>query len=337
MSIFTAVRNQKQTAGALHGAMQYVMDPRKTIDGERNLVTGINCTAYTAFVEMMTTKRQFKKIDGRQFYQFVQSFPADAKITPAEVHEIGLEFAKRQFPEYEVLVATHCNTEHLHNHFIVNAVSFQTGKKLHQNHEDLEQHRKVNDEICAAHGQEILEHYGRKPKQKPMKTKEYQAAIRQQSWKFQLIKAIEEALVYSTSKETFIQNMNYEGYDVAWSDSRKYITYTCPNGRKCRDNKLHDDTYLKENMEKIFAYRQAAGFIPLTPEPKEGWLTQAETFFSEMVRLGYHVEQSFLPPENGRTIARNDRKLKQREALKKLAHGHKLSSEEENQKEDLRW
>ena len=90
-------------------------------------------------------------------------------------------------------------------------------------------------------------------------------------------------------------------------------------------------------MEKIFAYRQAVGFIPLTPEPKEGWLTQAETFFSEMVRLGYHVEQSFLPPENDRTIARNDRKLKQREALKKLAHGHKLSSEEENQKEDLRW
>ena len=73
--------------------------------------------------------------------------------------------------------------------------------------------------------------------------------------------------------------MNYEGYDVAWSDSRKYITYTCPNGRKCRDNKLHDDTYLKENMEKIFAYRQAVGFVPLTPEPKEGWLTQAETFF----------------------------------------------------------
>ena len=290
MSIFTAVRNQKQTAGALHGAMQYVMDPRKTVDGERNLVTGINCTAYTAFVEMMTTKRQFKKTDGRQFYQFVQSFPAGAKITPAEVHEIGLEFAKRQFPEYEVLVATHCNTEHLHNHFIVNAVSFQTGKKLHQNHGDLEQHRKVNDEICAAHGQETLEHYGRKPKQKPMKTKEYQAAIRQQSWKFQLIKAIEEALAYSTSKETFIQNMNYEGYDVAWSDSRKYITYTCPNGRKCRDNKLHDDTYLKENMEKIFAYRQAAGFVPLTPEPKEGWLMQAETFFSEMVRLGKMAE-----------------------------------------------
>ena len=51
MSIFTAVRNQKQTAGALYGAMQYVMDPRKTVDGERNLVTGINCTAYTAFVK----------------------------------------------------------------------------------------------------------------------------------------------------------------------------------------------------------------------------------------------------------------------------------------------
>lgn len=74
MSIFTAVRNQKQTAGALHGAMQYVMDPRKTVDGERNLVTGINCTAYTAFVEMMTTKRQFKKQTADSFISLCSPF-----------------------------------------------------------------------------------------------------------------------------------------------------------------------------------------------------------------------------------------------------------------------
>lgn len=159
MATFTPIKNQKQTKGALLGTMLYAINKRKTTYEGQSLVSGFNCSAYTSYLEMMTTKQQYRKTDKQQFFQFVQSFPEDTDLTPQEVHQIGLEFAAQQFADYEVLVATHCDTDNFHNHLLVNSVSFKTGKKLHQNHDDLVQHRKINDEICLAHGQQVLESY----------------------------------------------------------------------------------------------------------------------------------------------------------------------------------
>lgn len=92
---------------------------------------------------MMTTKQQFRKADGRQFYHFVQSFPAEDRLTPQQVNAIGVEFAQKQFPDFEVVVATHLDTNHLHNHLVVNSVSCKDGKKLHQNAADLQRHREA--------------------------------------------------------------------------------------------------------------------------------------------------------------------------------------------------
>lgn len=326
MAIFTAIRNKKQTAGAMKGAMLYIVDSKKTVYDGDSLVSALHCTAYTSYVEMMTTKRQFRKLDGRQFYQFVQSFPADTSLTPQEVHQIGLELAERQFPDFEVLVATHCNTENLHNHFIVNAVSFKDGKKLHQNHADLVRHRQVNDEICMKYGEAVLESYGQGNKKRTEKTREYQAAKHGNSWKLELILAIEDALRYSTDKASFIQNMEIEGYQVQWSGSRKHITYICPNGKKCRDDKRHDDIYLKENMEKLFEFRAASGFIPLTPEPEQGWLAEAEEHLSAWLTLGYHIESIPEPVDAGTIAAHCDSRLLRKEAIKKLLHGQKITA-----------
>ena len=334
MATFTPIKNKKQTKGALLGTLLYCVDARKTAHQGRSLVSGVNCNVYTAYLEMLTTKQQFRKTDGRQFFQFVQSFPEDADITPEEVHQIGLELAARQFPGFEVLVATHCNTDNLHNHILVNSVSYQSGKKLHQNHDDLVRHRQVNDEICMAHGQPVLECYRKGQKKKRARAGEYRAAERGESWKFALIKAIEEALLYSPDRESFIQNMEYEGYQVQWNDARKYITYTCPNGMKCRDNKLHDETYLKENLEKLFAHRQATGFVPLTPEPPEGWLGELERagrLAEDVVSLGRNLERVVDTPPLPAPRTWTDSKQRQREALKKLAQGHKLHSEQEQE------
>lgn len=334
MATFTPIKNQKQTKGALLGTMLYAINKKKTTYEGQSMVSGFNCSAYTSYLEMMTTKQQYRKTDKQQFFQFVQSFPEDTNLTPREVHQIGLEFAARQFPDYEVLVATHCDTDNLHNHLLVNSVSFKTGKKLHQNHDDLVQHRRANDEICLAHGQPVLESYHKGQKKKHALAGEYRAATRGESWKFTLIKAIEDALLYSPDRESFIQNMEYEGYKVQWSDSRKYITYTCPNGMKCRDNKLHDETYLKENLEKLFAYRAEHGFSPLTPEPPEGWLGQmekAEKLPGDLISLGKNLESVGDAPPPLTPHSWTDSKQKQREARKKLAQGHKLQREQEQE------
>lgn len=328
MAVFKAIRNKKQTVGTMKGAMLYIIDSRKTVYHGDDLVSALHCTVYTSYTEMMTTKRQFRKEGGRQFYQFVQSFPADTNLTPHKVHQIGLEFAERQFPDFEVLMATHCNTENLHNHFIVNAVSFKDGRKLHQNHEDLVRHRQVNDEICMEYGEPVLESYTQENQKRTEKSGEYQAAKHGNSWKLELILAIEDALRYSTDKDSFIQNMEIEGYKVQWSDSRKHITYTCPNGKKCRDNKLHDDIYLKENMEKLFEFRAVSGFVPLTPEPEQGWLAEAEEHLSAWITLGYHVESMAEPIRTEIRIAHSDSRRRWKEVLKKLAHGQKISAEQ---------
>ena len=157
MATFTAVRNKKQTTGTLAGVIQYVTQAKKTMLDGRWLVSGNNCVPMSSILEMMTTKQRFKKADGRQFYHFVQSFSEDDDLTPEEVNAIGIEFAQKQFPDFEVLAATHIDTDHLHNQLVVNSVSCVTGKKHHQNAADLQQHRKANDEICIAHSLSVPE------------------------------------------------------------------------------------------------------------------------------------------------------------------------------------
>lgn len=157
MATFTAIKNKAQSGGALRRTLDYVKQEKKKLWEERQLITGWNCVARSAYDEMMTTKRRYGKTDGRTFYQFVQSFDPAEDVTPQEVHAIGLELAQKLFPEYEVLVATHVDTDHLHSHLIVNSVSCVNGRKLHQNATDLQRQRQISDEICKAHGLRVLE------------------------------------------------------------------------------------------------------------------------------------------------------------------------------------
>ena len=88
-----------------------------------------------------------------------------------------------------------------------------------------------------------------------MSNAEYYPANRGESWKFELMRVIDECMRYAGNREEFLALLRSEGYDAAWTGSRKNITYVTPDGRKCRDSKLHIEKYLKENMEAEFGYR----------------------------------------------------------------------------------
>ena len=326
MATFTAIQNKKQTAGALFGVLSYATQDKKTRWEDTRLVSGHNCVPQSSFIEMETTKERFRKTGGKQFYHFVQSFSADDDLTPQEVHAIGLEFAQRQFPDFEVVVATHVDTSHLHNHLVVNSVSCKDGHKLHQSYSDLLAHRKVNDEICLAHGLHVLEQPERHEKKKRMTPGEYRAGLYGESWKLDLIQAINEALEYADDRESFIANMEVEGCQVRWEPNRKHITFTCPNGRKCRDSSLHDETFLKENLEMLFVYRQATGFQPCTPEPDEGWLGELAAGWFRVAAELERDEQWQLPVPPTWT----DSKQRRREALKRMAMGQKFGGNQEH-------
>ena len=256
MATVSYIKETKQHVSAMKAVMRYCQREDKTTDPKTGIryVTGLNCNGANSFMEFLATKTAYNKLDGINFYQYVQSFSPREQVTYEQAHQIGLEFAAKAWPGYEVQVTTHCDAQHVHTHFVINSVSFETGMKLHQTPTTLRQLRQVSDEICMEHKLSVLPTYkqgGRK-----MSNREYRAARKGQSWKFRLMYSIGEAMKVSVNREDFIRQMQRRGYEVWWSDERKYITYTCPNGMKCRCSKLHDDKYLKENLEYEFEKRK---------------------------------------------------------------------------------
>jgi len=191
-----------------------------------------------------------------RFYQYVQSFSPKDNISPEQAHSIGMQFVKEFFPKHEVLVATHLDNGQYHNHFVINATSFADGKKLHMNKFTLAKMRQLNDEICAAHGLKVLEPYDPRQPSINLGQREYRAQQKGSSWKFELLGVITELMKKCGTKKEFIRKLKEKGYDVRWELQQKTMTYTCPNGMKVRDNKLHDTRFLKEAMENEFRIRE---------------------------------------------------------------------------------
>ena len=233
--------------------MRYVSQLGKTLWDGQQLVSGIGCQPETAFDEFLSTKLLHHKDGGVQFYHMVQSFPKGADVDPRAVHEAARQLAG-YFEGCEILVCTHTDREHIHSHCIINSVNFETGKKIHMADEQIQALRVCNDQICGELGLPKFQ----KDEQRQsggMSNAEYYPASKGESWKFELMRVIDECMRCAGNREEFLVLLRSEGYDATWTDSRKNITYVTPDGRKCRDNKLHIEKYLKENMEAEFGYR----------------------------------------------------------------------------------
>lgn len=256
MATVSFIKETKQSISAMRNLMVYCVQEKKVFDPEsrQRLVSGVNCDGENAFVEFMATKETYRKTDGINFYQYVQSFSPRENISAEEAHQIGLEFAEKAWPGHEVLVATHCDAPHPHSHFVINSVSFETGYKLRQHPNTLKTLRELSDGICQAYGLSVLKPYEKDGTR--LSTREYRAAKKKQSWKFKLMAEINSAMNKSGTPEEFIRQLQGRGYDVLWTPQRKYITFTCPGGMKCRDIKLHDEKYRKENLENEFRIRE---------------------------------------------------------------------------------
>ena len=242
-----------QTRGCMKSVMRYVSQMSKTLWGGQQLVSGIGCQPETAFDEFLSTKLLHHKDGGVMFYHMVQSFPKGADVDPRTAHEAACRLAG-YFEGCEVLVCTHTDREHIHSHCIINSVNFETGKKVHMADEQIQELRVRNDQICEELGLPKFQRDEQK-RSHGMSNAEYYTAVKGESWKFELMCVIDECMRYAGSREEFLALLRAEGYSATWTDSRKNITYTTPEGRKCRDSKLHIEKYLKENMEAEFGYR----------------------------------------------------------------------------------
>ena len=256
MPIIHFINNKTQTAGGMKNVLSYVSRKEKTVSEDKRFVTGVNCSPETALDEMTATKNLYHKPDGRLYYHLVQSFPSGYDIEPELAHKIAVELAEKAFGKYECVVATHIDREHIHSHLVLNSVSFEDGKKYHSNKESVEQLMKLSDEICQKYGVHVLDTPKKKMNRDYLSDSEYRSAKRGESFKWELMNVINQMMKQAKTKKQFCYLMKQQGYDVRWEDNRKYITYTCPNGRRCRDNKLHGERYRKENMEYEFKTRR---------------------------------------------------------------------------------
>ena len=237
----------------MKSVMRYVSKLSKTLWDGQQLVSGIDCQPETAFDEFLSTKLLHHKDGGVMFYHMVQSFPKGADIDPRAAHEAARKLAG-YFEGCEVLVCTHTDREHIHSHCIINSVNFETGKKVHIADKQIQELRVRNDQIC----EELRLPKFQRDEQKRscgMSNAEYYTASKGESWKFELMRVIDECMRCAGNREEFLVLLRSEGYNATWTDGRKNITYTTPDGRKCRDSKLHIEKYLKENMEAEFGYR----------------------------------------------------------------------------------
>ena len=249
---FVNYKKGTQSRAAMRGVMLYVMQEKKTAWEGGPLVSGINCQPQSVYDDFINTKLLYHKDGGVMFYHMVQSFPKGAAVDPRQAHEAARRLAE-YFDGCEVLVCTHVDREHIHSHCVINSVNFETGKKLHMAKEQLQELMRRNDAICLEMGLPVFEAAAQKSR--GMSGAEYHTALKGQSWKLRLMNTIDACMKYAADKDAFVSLMASEGYAVRWESGRKYITYTTPDGMRCRDNKLHEEKYCKEAMEREFRIR----------------------------------------------------------------------------------
>ena len=220
-----AANEEKTCLGKL---VDYATDPEKT---EMRLYEScINCkNVDSSYDEMISTKRKWGKEDGVQGYHIIQSYKP-GEVTPEQAHAIGMEFAQKMFGDrYEVVVATHLNRHHLHNHIVINSVSFVDGKKYHSNRKSYyHELRETSNEICQEHGLSVI-----KPKAKGKQYPEWEA---EQKGTGTLRSAIREdidaAIRYSYTMEDFWTLLQKQGYRIKRSEQRKYIVLLSPGAKR---------------------------------------------------------------------------------------------------------
>ena len=249
---FVNYKRGTQSRAAMRGVMLYVMQEKKTAWEGAPLISGINCQPQSVYDDFLNTKLLYHKDGGVMFYHMVQSFPKGAEVDPRQAHEAARRLAE-YFDGCEVLACTHVDREHIHSHCVINSVNFETGKKLHMAKEQIQELMRRNDAICQEMGLPVFD----APTQQArgMGGAEYHTALKGQSWKLRLMNTIDECMKYAADKDAFVSLMASEGYAVRWESGRKYITYTTPDGMRCRDNKLHEEKYCKEAMEHEFRIR----------------------------------------------------------------------------------
>jgi hypothetical protein len=208
-------------------------------------VSGINCDPLTAYEQMQRTKRQFQKMDGIVAFHGYQAF-APGETTPEMAHTIGVKLAQELWGDrFEVVVSTHLDKEHLHNHFVLNSVSFMDGKRYYDNKASYALLRRTSDRLCREHALSVIE------QPEPGKAKHYGEwkADREgkPTWRGLIRTDVDQAIAASMTWTQFIASLQKQGYEV--KTTVKHVAVRPPGKERFVRLRSLGDDYTEEALK----------------------------------------------------------------------------------------
>ena len=317
---------QKTEFTDLSRALHYAANSEKTHAGEQLcFVSGVNCDPARAYEQMMAVKRRFGKLGGNVAYHGYQSFKP-GEVTPEQCHAIGVRLAKELWGrDYQVLVTTHLDREHLHNHFLINSVSYVNGKKFNDNKRCYYRMREVSDRLCAEQGLSVIEH----PKEHTPRSL-YFAEKNAEPTRYNLMReALDAAICAAIDRRSLQVVLRDHGYLLNCDPKRKYATIRSVNGGKAvRLFRLGEQYDLPAINKRLAENRRSLwdGTFPIPRRPKQTPIHHRRYRLKGSVRallgkgslLGLYLHYCYVLGILPKNSARRPRSPELREELRRL-------------------
>lgn len=259
-------RFTEQDLQGLRDVMDYATQDYKT--ERQHYVSGINCTPEIAREQMMLVKRQFGKETGIIAFHAYQSFKP-REVTPEEAHAIGKELARRLWGDrFQVVVATHLDKQHIHNHFVLNSVSFVDGKKYNDCKSTYALMRKTSDELCLARGLSVIQ----TPEQGRTMSHDTWEAVQKgkPTWYGQIRQDVDACITRSFMYANFLDNLRKQGYAVK---EGKYLAVRPPGKERFVRLKTLGDNYTEEAIcQRIREHEKTPLYSKPVPAPRRRYV-----------------------------------------------------------------
>lgn len=281
---------------ALGDVIEYAANEDKT---ERHyFLSGLNCNTTYARRQFQSVKNHFDKDGGIVAYHGYQSF-AEGEVTPEEAHRIGIELAEELWGDrFQVIIATHVNTKCLHNHFVINSISFKDGKRFRDNRITYRIMRETSDRICIEHNLSVVEnpHRGKEP------TNLYRAEKAGMPTRYNVARAaIDEAISKSCNMREFEMYLKQMGYSTQFNPKRKYWTVV-PKGweKPIRLARLGEEYTNERIIERVLSNPISVRMMDFQPKGKQYLLITRRDRIKKVgglkgLYLKYCYELGYLP------------------------------------------
>ena len=263
------MNKEKTTAVSLQDALDYAANRDKT--EQSCFESSYACTLETAFADMRQTKERWHKSGGVQGYHLVQSF-APGEVSPELAHQIAKELADRVLGgQYEYVIGTHLNTDHIHSHIVWNSVSCVDGKKYRSNYKSyVTEIRAVSDELCRKYKLSIIDTENSNHVAKPYA--EWLAEKNNQpTWRTAIRQDVDEAIQQSLTWRQFLTVLDRKGYEVRMG--RKYPILRPPGKERFVRFKTLGKRYTPEAIQTLILYpRSYRPYVENPPTIQHGRL-----------------------------------------------------------------